>query len=204
MTKTRTQALGALLLGALVLAGCSGTSQGGAAAGASGPPAYLLADKGCALLAGGGIGSTFADEKATRFWLDMNRQLTENLHPWLRNRQVRADLLLVPFEGIRTQDQLVADRLAQAQCSRLIQVRHSVDQDAKGPYFTFTVEVLRMKPQASGLGILGRTKVAPVSEYRQSYRYPRSPDLLQDFSFSAVAKRMYEDLSTSGVLEPLR
>lgn len=167
-------------------------------------PAYLTQDKGCAVVAGGAIGSRFADVRITRFWHAVNTEITDKLVANLEADRYQVVKVLVPTEGVATQDRLITQQLAHARCNRLIQVSHTVDEDTKGKYFRFDVEVLRMAPKTGATVQAQGTTVIPTLEFRRDYRFARTPDVFGTFDTKAFATTAYLDMRGSGKLEPLR
>src|SRR3954469_15934577 len=132
---------GALALAALfVLAGCASGER------ARTPSA---GDAACAVLAGGGIGSAFAEPNITRFWYEVNKQITDRLHELLVAGRYRAVKVIVPAEETRDNEQWVVQALARHRCGRLIQVSHAVNEDAAGKFFRFDVTVMHLEPRAT-------------------------------------------------------
>lgn len=167
-------------------------------------PAYLTQDKSCAVVAGGAIGSQFADARVTRFWHAVNTEITDKLVANLEADRYQVVKVLVPTEGVATQDRLITQQLAQARCNRLIQVSHTVGEDTKGKYFRFDVEVLRMAPKAGTAVQAQGTTVVPTLEFRRDYRFARTPDVFGTFDTQVFATTAYLDMRGSGKLESLR
>jgi hypothetical protein len=167
-------------------------------------PAYLTQDRGCAVVAGGAIGSQFADMRVTRFWHAVNTEITDKLVANLEADHYQIVKVLVPTEGMATQDRMVAHSLAQARCNRLIQVSHTVDEDTRGKFFRFEVEVMRMIPKAGAGAQDPGTRVVTTSEFRRDYRFARTPDVFGTFDTQVFATTAYRDMKGSGKLEALR
>jgi hypothetical protein len=167
-------------------------------------PSYLSADKGCAVVAGGGIGSAFADPKITSFWHTVNGEITSQLHERLAADRYRVIKLVVPSEDATKNEGVVVRGLAANRCSRLIQVSHKVDEDSSGKFFRFDVVALRMQPKAQDAMSAGGTNVTTVGEFKREYRFARNAEVFKTFNTATFAGTVAQDLQRSGVLEPLR
>jgi hypothetical protein len=159
------------------------------------------AAKGCAVLAGGGIGSAFADPAVTRFWYQINKQITDRLHELLRAGRYRAVKLIVPVEQARNNERRVLQGLARHRCGRLIQLSHAVNEDASGKFFRFDVAVMQLVPKGSRSG---GAEAVTVGEFSREYRYPRTSAAFDAFQTGEFAAIVFTDLERSGALEPLR
>lgn len=193
----------------LVLAACSTPSpapSGKAAAGtaAEAAPAYLKAASGCAVLAGGSIGSQFADANITATWDKVNAAITTELHDRLVQQRYKVVKTLVPTQRTQKLDELLMARLSEHRCNRLLQVSHQVDEDAGGRYFRFDVTLLRLVPRDDLPATAGSVGVRTVGEYRREYRYPRTQQSFDDFYTGSFAETVLADLTRSGTLAPLR
>lgn len=167
-------------------------------------PAYLLADKGCAVVAGGGLGSQFADAKITRIWSEVNKQVTTYLFQDLAADAYNVREFIVPAERSPASDRLVIDDMVRQRCNRLIQVAHTVAEDANGRFFRFDVTVLRMIPKPAGMTGTPNTNVRTVGEFSRQYRYPRTEEAFHTFRTGTFAHQVYRDLQASGVLATMR
>ncbi|HET9205455.1 MAG TPA: hypothetical protein VFO28_04395 [Burkholderiaceae bacterium] len=167
-------------------------------------PAYLTADKGCAVVAGGAIGSQFADPKITSFWHTVNGEITAHLHERLAADHYRVVKLVVPTEEALNNEKVVVRSLAANRCSRLIQVWHTVDEDKGGKFFRFDVVAMRMQPKAQDAVAPGGTQVTTVGEFKREYRFARNAEVFKSFQTGQFAGTVAQDLQRSGVLEPLR
>jgi len=158
----------------------------------------------CAVLAGGGIGSAFAEPNITRFWYEVNKQITDRLHELLVAGRYRAVKLIVPAEETRDNEQWVIQGLARHRCSRLIQLSHSVNEDAAGKFFRFDVAVMHLEPRATQpMGSTGVSAVT-VGDWSREYRYPRTQATFETFRTREFAATVFADLERSGTLRPLR
>jgi hypothetical protein len=199
-----------LCVAALALSACATPGDSGSvgSAGPSAAPAavasYLLEERGCAVVAGGGIGSAFADPKVTVFWHKVNGAITSRLHEQLASDHYRVVKLLVPSEEAQNSQQLVVRSLAGNRCSRVIQVSHTVSEDAAGKFFRFDVVALRMRPKDEQRPGSGGTHVTTVGEFKREYRYARTKETFQSFQTGQFAATVLQDLKQSGALEPLR
>ena len=167
-------------------------------------PGYLTADKGCAVVAGGAIGSQFADPKITSFWHTVNGEITEQLHERLAAERYRVVKLVVPTEEALNNEKVVVRSLAANRCSRLIQVWHTIDEDKGGKFFRFDVVAMRMQPKAQDAVAPGGTQVTTVGEFKREYRFARNAEVFKTFQTGQFAGTVAQDLQRSGVLEPLR
>jgi hypothetical protein len=188
-----------------LLAGCAGQDQASTRAAAdAGVPAYVVAPKGCAVVAGGGIGSAFADPKITRFWSEVNRQITDRLYELLTAAKYRSTKLIVAPEDTRNTERLVVQGMSSNRCSRLIQLSHTVNEDAAGKFFRFDVSVMHLEPSRTRASGAGGTNVVTVGEYSREYRYVRDARTFETFDTGKMAATVFADLQKSGALEPLR
>ena len=167
-------------------------------------PGYLTADKGCAVVAGGAIGSQFADPKITSFWHTVNGEITAQLHDRLAADHYRVVKLVVPSEEALNNEKVVVRSLASNRCSRLIQVWHTIDEDKSGKFFRFDVVAMRMQPKAQDAVAAGGTQVTTVGEFKREYRFARNAEVFKTFHTGQFAGTVAQDLQRSGVLEPLR
>jgi hypothetical protein len=191
------------LAAAAALAGCASSSPPTPVVPPGQVPAYLTAQKGCAVVAGGGIGSSFADPKITSFWHQVNAEVTTQLHDRLAADGYRVVKLIVPTEQAPDNQKVVVQKLAQNQCNRLIQVSHTVSEDASGKFFRFDVAAMRMQPKGDRAPGAGGTNVTRVGEFQHDYRFARSAEVFSSFRTGTFAGTVYGDLKQSGALETL-
>ena len=190
---------------ALALCGCA-TTEGPAPAPAPQAgqvPAYVLADKGCAVVAGGGLGSQFADAKINRIWSEVNKQVTDYLYRDLTGDAYNVREFILPAERTPGNQQMVIADMIHERCNRLIQVAHTVGEDANGRYFRFDVSVLRLVPKPAGMTD-PNTNARTVGEFSRQYRYPRTEEAFHAFHTGTFAHQVYRDLQASGVLATMR
>lgn len=167
-------------------------------------PGYLTAARSCAVVVGGSVGSSFNDIKVARVWHEVNRQISDFLYDDLSQDKHRVAKLTVPVEQSGNVASLAMSALAENQCNRLIQVSHTIGEDAKGKYFLFEVSVMHVEPKGErAAGALG-TNVVTVGDYKRAYRYPRTMEFLDAFHTGAFADQVYADLKRSASLEALR
>lgn len=162
-------------------------------------PSYLSAQNGCAVVAGGSLGSDFADPKVEGFWHDVNRQISSSLYEKLSADGFKAVPLTVARDDNATH--AIATAAARNRCNRVIQVEHTVSEDAQGKYFTYQVSLMRFS--ATGRTADG-TQVVTVGEYQRSYRFPRTAETFRTLTPVGFASTVFADLEASGKLEPLR
>lgn len=171
-------------------------------------PAYLTAPTGCAVLAGGSIGSQFSDPQVTATWDRVNAAITTELHDRLVAQRLPVIKYLVPTQrpgpGEGLVDGLVMEQLAMNRCNRLLQVSHQVDEDAGGRYFRFDVTLMRLEPNRGDAVRAGSISVRTVGEFSKAYRYPRTQEALDSFYTGDFADRVLSDLNASGALGVLR
>jgi hypothetical protein len=197
-------ALSALLA---LLTACSTPGSGpGAASGAAkgSTPAYLNAATGCAVVAGGAIGSKFADPKVAAFWDRVNASVTTELHDRLVLGQYKTVKLIVPTEEAASNAQVVMAALASNRCNHLLQVSHTIDEDSAGQYFRFDVAVMRLAPKGDRQPGASGTNVTTVGEFARAYRFSRTPASFESFYTGTFAETVLADLKQSGALEKLR
>jgi hypothetical protein len=168
------------------------------------PPAYLNAASGCAVVAGGGIGSQFSDQNVTATWDKVNAAVTTELHDRLVAQRYQVVKLLVPTERTAKAEDIVLAGLAAHRCNRLLQVSHKVDEDSSGRYFRFDIALLRMAPKEDAGASPGSVSVRAIGEYRREYRYPRTQESFENFYTGTFAEQVLADLNRSGTLGPLR
>lgn len=170
----------------------------------AGTPAYLQSPTGCAVVAGGGVGSLFADKQVTAMWDKVNAAVTTELHDRLVQQQYKVIKVLVPTQRTRKAEDLILGSLAANRCSRLLQVSHKVDEDATGKYFRFDIALLRITP-TTGAPTAGESiSVRTASEFQREYRYPRTQESFDNFYTGTFAETVLADLTRSGSLQPLR
>jgi hypothetical protein len=167
-------------------------------------PSYITSPTGCAILAGGGLGSTFADRRVTGFWHEVNKEITEHLHARMKVEKFNVVKLIVPIEQMRGQEQPVIEAMARHRCNRVLQVMHDVDEDAAGKYFKFKVSLLHIEPKGQREPGAKHTPVVTVGDFEREYRYPRNEETFKTFETSTFAYSVYRDLATSGKLEAIR
>lgn len=188
---------------AFVLAACS-APPAPTTTPAQGPPAYLRSATGCAVLAGGDVGSRFADPQVAAVWAKVNAAVTTELHDRLVQNQYRAVKLLVPTERKAKAEDLVFESVATHRCNRVLQVAHKVDEDAEGKYFRFDVSLFKAEPKEGAVAAGATTTVVATSEYRRSYRYPRTQAAFENFYTGTFAEQVLADLVAAGALAPLK
>lgn len=186
---------------ALLLVACSATPTQGPS---QGPPSYLLAPTGCAVVAGGDIGSRFTDRQVTAMWAKINSAITTELHDRLVLHKYKTVKFLVPVERSVKADDLVFENLALHRCNRVLQVAHKVDEDSSGKYFRFDISLFRAQPK-EGAGASGDSvTVVATTEFQRSYRYARTQQSFENFYTGTFAEQVLADLVASGALAPLR
>lgn len=190
---------------ALALCGCASTEGPAPSQPAQSVhvPAYLLADKGCAVVAGGGVGSKFADPKINRIWSEVNKQVTGYLYRDLAADAYNVREFIVPAERTPGNEQMVIGDMIRERCNRLIQVAHTVGEDANGRFFRFDISVLRLVPKPAGMTD-PKTNARTVGEFSRQYRYPRTEEAFDAFHTGTFAHQVYRDLQASGVLATMR
>ena len=171
-------------------------------------PAYLTTSTGCAVLAGGSIGSQFSDPQVTATWDRVNASITTELHDRLVAQRLPVIKYIVPTQrpglGEGLVDGLVLEQLAMNRCNRLLQVSHQVDEDAGGRYFRFDVALMRLEPSRGDTARAGSISVRTVGEFRKGYRHPRTQEALDGFYTGDFADKVLADLNASGALAALR
>ena len=167
-------------------------------------PAYLLSPTGCAVVAGGDIGSRFTDRQVTAMWARINAAVTTELHDRLVLSQFKAVKFLVPAERTAKAEDLVFENLARHRCNRVLQVAHKVDEDSSGKYFRFDVSLFRAQPQEGAAAPQDTVTVVAAGEFQRSYRYPRTQESLGNFYTGSFAEQVLADLVSAGVLAPMR
>lgn len=167
-------------------------------------PAYLLAANGCAIVAGGDIGSRFADRQVTAMWSKINAAVTTELHQRLVHQKYKAVALLVPVERTRQAEDLVFEQAALRRCNRVLQVSHVVAEDTSGKYFRFDVALFRAQPKRDSAATDAGITVVTIGEFQRSYRYARTQESFDNFYTGTFADQVLADLTAAGALVPLR
>lgn len=170
-----------------------------------GIPAYLQARQGCAILAGGAIGSRFTDAKVHATWARINAAVTSELHDRLVAQRLRVVKLIVPDQVATSAEQMIFETVAAQRCSRVLQVAHMVDEDAQGKFFRFDISLFRAVPKegAAAHATPGSVSVTARGEFQRSYRQPRTQASFESFYTGDFAEKVLADLQASGTLEPL-
>lgn len=191
------RALFVLCAGVTLLLGCAATPPQQTPI-----PAYITAPRGCAIVVGGSVGSSFEDPKVSGFWNTVNEQISGHLFDKLSEGKYRVvKLIVAPTDKV---EQVITQAMARHECSRLIQVTHIVNEDAKGKFFQFNIELMHVKPSGSRAPGALETRVVTVGEFTRDYRYPRTAAVMQSFRTGTFADSVYRELGASGVLAPLR
>jgi hypothetical protein len=185
------------LASSVVLAACGSGERARA-------PAAAGDALGCAVLAGGGIGSAFAEPRITRFWYEVNKQVTDRLHQLLVAGRYRTVELIVPAEETRDNEQWVVQGLARHRCSRLIQVSHAVNEYSAGKFFRFDVAVMHLEARGAQPAGSSGVPAVTVGDWSRQYRYPRTQATFESFHTGEFAAKVFGDLERSGALRPLR
>ena len=167
-------------------------------------PAYLQANTGCAILAGGAVGSQFTDRQVEATWNKINTAVTNELHDRLVANKYRTVKLIVPGERALEVHKLVFESAAANRCSRVLQVAHKVDEDTKGKYFLFDVSLYRAVPKPDAKPTPAGLSITTAGEYQRAYRYPRTEESFRNFYTGDFAEKVLADLTASGALAPLR
>lgn len=167
-------------------------------------PAYLLAPTGCAVVAGGNLGSRFTDAKVGATWARVNAAIAKELQDRLAAERYRTTLYVVPTEGSDAVENLLMRQMAEHRCSRLLQIAHTVNEDADGRFFRFDVTLFRATPREGAAAQPGSVPVTATAEYRRSYRRPRTQAELDNFYTGTFAEQVLADLVRAGALTPLR
>ncbi len=167
-------------------------------------PAYFTSPTGCAIVAGGGIGSQFADQQVTAMWDKVNAAITTELHDRLVQNRYKVIKFVVPTERTQKAEDLVIANTATNRCNRLLQVSHKIDEDGSGKYFRFDITLFRLDPKDENRPATQALTVRANSEFQRGYRYPRTQESLDSFYTGTFADTVLADLTKSGSLAPLR
>lgn len=190
---------------ALALSACSTPPEPAGPPEAARPvPGYITAARSCAVVVGGSVGSSFNELKVARVWHEVNRQISEFLHDDLAQDKHRVAKLTVPVGESANVAPLALSALARNECNRLIQVSHTIGEDAKGKYFVFEVSVMHVEPKGERPTGASGTNVVTVGDYKRAYRYPRTMEFLDAFHTDAFADLVYADLKRSAALEAIK
>ena len=168
-------------------------------------PAYLVAEKSCAVLIKGlpvpQNEATTDAMQAFRFWTMIRNMILDELDSYLVTGH-HVTVIEIPHAEAGRTTQHAATALAQRQCNRIVSLQYDVDQDAKGPYFQFTALVLRPTNLApSGQAYtMGQLK----DEYRRVYRFARTMEVIERFKVRDFASTVFEDMEKAGALSALR
>ncbi len=194
-----------LMTTGVVLSGCATPPEPASPPATATPvPGYITAARSCAVVVGGSVGSAFNDIKVARVWHEVNRQIADFLYDDLSRDKHRVAKLTVPVEQSANVAALALSALASNQCNRLIQVSHTISEDAKGKYFAFEVSVMHVEPKGERPAGASGTSVVTVGDYKRAYRYPRTMEFLDAFHTGAFADLVYADLKRSAALEALK
>jgi hypothetical protein len=188
-------------IAAVSLVACSTTPT---QAPVNGTPSYLLSPTGCAVVAGGDIGSRFTDRQVTAMWAQINSAITTELHDRLVLNKYKAVKFLVPAERSAKAENLVFDNLALNRCNRVLQVAHKVDEDTSGKYFRFDVSLFRAQPKEVAAASGSSVTVVATTEFQRSYRFARTQQSFENFYTGTFAEQVLADLVAAGALTPLR
>lgn len=151
----------------------------------------------CALVSGG-TGSQFTDVRVDKIWLEVNRKITDSLVDDLRENGYGVEKVFTEVADRTAEPPKAIRTLARVRCTRLIQVSHDVGQSAEGPFFGFTVSVLRFEPSGGqGAGAMVRA----ASDYTRSYRYPRNTAEMDKFHTGTFANTVYADLLSAHAID---
>jgi hypothetical protein len=166
-------------------------------------PAYLTEEHGCAVLMSGSVGSIPSDPKLEKFWHDSNVEIGEFLKRDLTAGGYRVvPLVIMPAQAHSVRN-LAANVQMRNKCNRVLQLKHTLGEDANGKFFEFTLGLYRavlIDPQPDPAKISTTTR----EEYSRAYRYPLTPESMKTFFTSKFAHAAFEDMKAKGVLEPLK
>jgi len=164
-------------------------------------PSYLLEPKGCAILVGGSVGSSFAEPDVAGLWHDVNKGISDYFHQDLVLEKYRVVRLTVSVAQAPDISNIVVQAMARQRCSRIFQISNDVGEDNEGKYFGFIVSLLRVVPKDS-VGTDGTNSVTQ-SEYTRRYRYPRDSATMDKFRTGTFAHTAFADIKAAGALLPL-
>lgn len=189
-----------------VLVGCAAPPSAPrvAVAKPSATPDYLTEKRGCAVLAGGSIGSEFADSKVASFWHEINKQIADHLFEELVLSKYRVvKLTISPNDSFDT-ERLVIAAMSRHRCNRLIQISSIVNEDSQGRFFRYDITLLRAEPKGVRAPGATGTNIVTVGEYTRAYRYPRTDATFKSFYTGTFASTVFSDLTASGAVDPLK
>ncbi len=196
----------ALAIVSAALAGCATKADRAAepAVAARPAPDYLTAPQGCAVVIGGSVGAGFADRKVAELWHEINRGIADSLYDQLSAARYKVVKLTIPVDAAEGDvERSMIDAMVLHRCNRVLQLSHTVDEDAKGRFFQFEVALFRMAPKLRPPGASG-TSVVTVGEYKRQYRFVRSLERLLEFRMDEFADKLYADLKSTESLQALR
>jgi hypothetical protein len=185
---------------ALAIAGCATAPEDEARV-----PEYLLAARSCGILVKGlspeAAGATSDRLQAERFWYTVNSAIVDRLRDRLETNHKVFEVAVPYAEASRT---LVhaANGLAQHKCNRILSLSHDVDQDSAGPYFKFTVRVLkasRLRQQRDGY-----SRATTEGQYERAYRFARTREVMDTLDLGDLATRMLADMEQAGAIDAIR
>ena len=193
-----------LLLLAVVIFGCATPANQSSGAAATPVPSYITASRGCAVVVGGSVGSSFADLKVAGIWHEVNKQISDYLYDDLAANKYKVAKLTIAVAERSSVERLVMAAMARNQCNRVIQISHTVNEDARGRFFQFNVAMMHVRPKGERqVGATG-TNVVTVGDFQREYRYPRTAAAFESFRTGTFAALVFADLKQSGALEALR
>lgn len=164
-------------------------------------PSYLLEAKGCAVLVGGSVGSSFSEPNVAGFWHDVNKSISDYLYQDLVLERYRVARLTVSVAQASDISNVIVQAMARQHCSRVLQVSNDLGEDNEGKYFGFIVSLLRVLPKDS-VGTDG-TNTVTRAEYTRRYRYPRDSATMDRFRTGTFAHAAFADMKAAGALLPL-
>jgi len=171
----------------------------------AGAGAQEASEKSCAVMVKGlaapKSAGGFDRAEAARFWTLVTNEIIDQLGIQLIAGH-RVTVLEIAYSEAPRTDQHVGRALAQGNCNRIIQIWWDVDQDANGPYVSFTPSIMRTEHVRAAEG--GGTIVQTRPEYRRAYRLVRTMEMLQQFKPDEFARQVFDDMEKAGALAALR
>ena len=159
--------------------------------------------KPCLLVSGdGATSSVLADSQADKGWVEIDRQVTSALVEALKGNGYATSSFFIEPEARNDKSLPLMHAMMDARCARLLQVSHTLGDDATGPYFRFTFSMTHMVSSASGAA-RGDEFVA-LNDYARSYRYARTPAVMDSWRTGTFANTVFADLRASGRAEYAR
>ena len=153
----------------------------------------------CIVVTGGG-GSKFADPRMDKFWLEMNRLVTNQLLARLQQGGYASSEAFEELADRGQTPQKALVGLSRTGCSYLLQVTDEVAEDANGKFFAFDVLLMHIVG-ADGAPLERNQSGRTVPDLNKRYRHARTAEEMGRFNAENFADQVFADLQASGKIE---